>query len=71
MDRAVWNFSQDGKKPETYSDFRKLLERDDIHAIINGTPDHWHSLVNIAAARAGEDVYSEKPLTGMTIRVAP
>jgi predicted dehydrogenase len=48
---------------KAYKDFRKVLERDDIHAIINGTPDHWHTLVNIAAMRAGKDVYSEKPLT--------
>lgn len=46
-----------------FNDFRKLLERDDIHVVINGTPDHWHTLVNIAAARAGKDIYSEKPLT--------
>ncbi len=46
-----------------FNDFRKLLERDDIHVIINGTPDHWHTLVNVAAARAGKDIYSEKPLT--------
>src|SRR2546422_3047994 len=46
-----------------YKDFRKLLERDDIHAIINGTPDHWHTFINIAAMKAGKDVYSEKPLT--------
>jgi len=48
---------------KVYKDFRKLLERDDIHAIINGTPDHWHTLINVAAMRAGKDVYSEKPLT--------
>jgi hypothetical protein len=47
----------------SYGDFRKLLERDDIHVIVNGTPDHWHTLVNVAAARAGKDIYSEKPLT--------
>src|SRR5213592_2400002 len=51
----------DGAK--VYKDFRRLLERDDIHAIINGTPDHWHTLVNLAAMKAGKDVYSEKPLT--------
>ena len=48
---------------KVYKDFRKVLERDDIHAIINGTPDHWHTFVNIAAMKAGKDVYSEKPLT--------
>jgi predicted dehydrogenase len=46
-----------------YKDFRKVLERDDIHAIITGTPDHWHTLVNLAALKAGKDIYSEKPLT--------
>lgn len=46
-----------------YSDFRKLLERDDLQAVINGTPDHWHTFVNLAALKAGKDVYSEKPLT--------
>lgn len=49
--------------PHRYHDFRQLLERDDIHVIVNGTPDHWHTMVNIAAARAGKDIYSEKPLT--------
>lgn len=51
------------KAEHQFSDFRKLLERDDIHVIINGTPDHWHTLINVAAARAGKDIYSEKPLT--------
>ncbi len=51
------------KAEHQYKDFRKLLERDDVHVIINGTPDHWHTLVNVAAARAGKDIYSEKPLT--------
>jgi predicted dehydrogenase len=48
---------------KTCKDFRKILERDDIHVIVNGTPDHWHTLINIAAVKAGKDVYSEKPLT--------
>jgi predicted dehydrogenase len=48
---------------KTYHDFRKLLERKDIHAVLNATPDHWHTLVNLAALKAGKDIYSEKPLT--------
>ncbi|HWA87761.1 MAG TPA: Gfo/Idh/MocA family oxidoreductase [Opitutus sp.] len=61
---AVKRFTVEGKAPPAiYSDFRKLLERDDVHCIVNGTPDHWHSLVNIAAARAKKDIYGEKPLT--------
>lgn len=51
------------KAEHVYGDFRRLLEREDIHVIITGTPDHWHTLVNVAAARAGKDIYTEKPLT--------
>ena len=63
VEHAVKRFTKDGKTPTGFSDFRKLLERKDINGIINGCPDHWHSLVNIAAAKAGKDIYSEKPLT--------
>ncbi len=63
LNDAAKQFTKDGKTPAKYSDFRKLLERDDVHAIINATPDHWHTLVNLAVARAGKDVYGEKPLT--------
>jgi predicted dehydrogenase len=63
VDSAAKRFTKEDKVPAKYNDFRKLLERDDIHTIVQGTPDHWHSLVNIAAARAKKDIYSEKPLT--------
>jgi predicted dehydrogenase len=56
-------YTQEGKAPATSTDFRKILERKDVDIIVNGTPDHWHSLINIGAARAKKDVYGEKPLT--------
>ena len=47
----------------TFKDFRKLLEHKDMQVVICGTVDHWHTLVSMAAMRAGKDVYCEKPLT--------
>ena len=44
------------KRPKLYSDFRKLLENNDIDAVIIGTPDHWHAAIMIMACEAGKDV---------------
>ena len=46
-----------------YHDFRELLQRKDVDAIVCGTVDHWHTLVSMAAMQAGKDIYCEKPLT--------
>jgi len=46
----------------TYHDFRELIARDDIDALSLAVPDHWHSIPVIMAARAGKDMYGEKPL---------
>jgi predicted dehydrogenase len=47
----------------TYADFREMLERDDIDAVSIATPDHWHAIPTIWAAKRGKDVHIEKPLS--------
>jgi predicted dehydrogenase len=63
LEEAAKQFAKDGKTPAKFNDFRKVMDRDDIHVIITATPDHWHTLVNLAAVQAGKDIYGEKPLT--------
>jgi myo-inositol 2-dehydrogenase/D-chiro-inositol 1-dehydrogenase len=51
------------KKPEIYTDYRKLLEHKDLDVVLIGTPDHWHSKIVIDALKASKDVQCQKPLT--------
>jgi predicted dehydrogenase len=52
-----------GQTAKPYTDFRKMLENNDLQAVIVCTPDHWHALMTMMACAAGKDVYVEKPLT--------
>lgn len=61
MPVAEWLDSNRNIKPDTYQDFRRILDRDDIDAILVATPDHWHPLITIMGCQAGKDVYVEKP----------
>lgn len=63
LNAAASRLGRDGIAPAKFTDFRELLKREDIDAVINATPDHWHTLINIAAARAKKDIYGQKPLT--------
>ncbi|MBT3378401.1 MAG: Gfo/Idh/MocA family oxidoreductase [Lentisphaerae bacterium] len=67
--RAV---ARGGKGCRGYGDFRDVLDRGDIDVVHVPTPPHWHALISIAAAEAGCDVWSEKPMTqtiGESLRV--
>jgi predicted dehydrogenase len=52
-----------GNKLDVYEDYRKILERKDIDAVLIATPDHWHSPMTLEAISAGKDVYCEKPVS--------
>ncbi len=52
-----------GDECAAYKDFREITGRKDIDAVCIATPDHWHTIITLAALKAGKDVYCEKPLT--------
>ncbi len=63
LEKTAARLAKVGNHAEQFSDFRKLIDREDLDAIVIATPDHWHAIQTITACRAGKDVYVEKPLS--------
>jgi predicted dehydrogenase len=63
LDSTVQRLATTGNKVEGYEDYRRVLDRKDIDALLVATPDHWHSQIVTDACAAGKDCYVEKPVS--------
>lgn len=63
LEAEAKKFADRGEPVATFTDVRKLLEREDIDCISTATPNHWHALLSVWACQAGKDVYVEKPVS--------
>ncbi|MAF64793.1 MAG: dehydrogenase [Planctomycetes bacterium] len=61
--KGAKRFSDRGESVDTYTDLRRVMDRDDIDVIATATPNHWHALITIWACQTGKDVYVEKPVS--------
>ncbi len=61
--KAIVDENYGNKDCAAYGDFRRLLASDDIDAVLSATGDRWHALTSIYAAKAGKDIYCEKPMS--------
>lgn len=63
LDETVAKLREGGGKVDAYEDYRRILDRKDIDAVLIATPDHWHGPMTVDACGAGKDVYVEKPVS--------